>query len=265
MVVVFRVPSMRASRAAYLAASGVAGALVLKEKADSESAESLPSDINDVHSVGHPTKEFLHVDLPDKLPIYPKSNEPLVLLDTPSPLELKIGQIRREVCGYYADARANVQGIVDRWIHVESMVETRLKSFRDPTEPLNPGLLYTGVAALTTSIFTRSRSLPTRFLLPPLSLLGAFAYFLPRTAYRVGSYAEELESRYVPRVGEIRQTGVMHMQMAVGRLRESAREGKEVVGKGARSLVEAIESATGLKLGDVLRKEGERESGEKKA
>ncbi|KAI6118467.1 apolipo protein O-domain-containing protein [Pisolithus sp. B1] len=250
MVVVFRVPSMRASRAAYLAASGVAGALVLKEKADSESAESLPSDINDVHSVGHPTKEFLHVDLPDKLPIYPKSNEPLVLLDTPSPLELKIGQIRREVCGYYADARANVQGIVDRWIHVESMVETRLKSFRDPTEPLNPGLLYTGVAALTTSIFTRSRSLPTRFLLPPLSLLGAFAYFLPRTAYRVGSYAEELESRYVPR-------GVMHMQMAVGRLRESAREGKEVVGKGARK--------PWLKLGDVLRKEGERESGEKKA
>ncbi|KAI6095675.1 apolipo protein O-domain-containing protein [Pisolithus croceorrhizus] len=256
---------MRASRTAYLAASGVAGALALKEKVDSESAESLPSDINDVHSIGHPTKAFLHVDLPDKLPIYPKSNAPLVLLDIPSPLELKIGQIRREVCGYYVGARANVQGIVDRWIHVESMVETRLKSFRDPTEPLNPGLLYTGVAALTTSIFTRSRSLPTRFLLPPLSLLGAFAYFLPRTAYRVGSYAEELESRYAPRVGEIRQTGVIHMQMVVGRLGESAREGKVVVGKGVRSLVEAIESVTGLKLGDVLRKEGERENGKKKA
>lgn len=260
----FRIPPKCASRAAYLAASGVAGALTLEAKADSEPAES-PSDINNIHSTERPTNGVLDIELPDKLPIYPKPNELLVLLDTPSPLELKIGQIRREVCGYYTDARASVQGVVDRWIHVESMVESRLKSFRDPTEPLNPGLLYTGIAALTTSIFTRSRSLPTRFLLPPLSLLGAFAYFLPRTAHRVGSYAEELEGQYAPRVGEIRQTGIAHTQMAVERVRESAREGKEAVGKGASSLVEAIESATGLKLGDVLGKEGEKESGKKKA
>lgn len=259
-----RILPLRASRAAYLAASGIAGALTFETKTDSEPVESSPGD-NDVRSTEHSTRDVLDINLPDKLPIYPKPNRGLILLDTPSPLELQIGQLRREVCGYYTDVRANVQGVVDQWIHVESMVESRLKSFRDPTEPLNPGLLYTGIAALTTSIFTRSRSLPTRLLLPPLSLFGAFSYFLPRTAHRVGSYAEELEGRYAPRVGEMRQTGVAHTQITVQRIRDSAREGKEAVGKSARSLVEAIESATGLKLGEVLGKDGGKESGEKKA
>lgn len=259
-----RILPLRASRAAYLAASGVAGALTFETKTDSEPVESSPGG-NDARSTEHSTRNVLDINLPDKLPIYPKPNRGLILLDTPSPLELQIGQLRREVCGYYTDVRANVQGVVDQWIHVENMVESRLKSFRDPTEPLNPGLLYTGIAALTTSIFTRSRTLPTRLLLPPLSLLGAFSYFLPRTAHRVGSYVEELEGRYAPRVGEMRQTGVAHTQITVERIRESAREGKEAVGKSARSLVEAIESATGLKLGEVLGKDGGKESREKKA
>ena len=128
----------------------------------------------------------------------------------------------------------------------------RMKSFRDPTEPLNPALLYTGISALTASIFARSRSLPTRVLFPPLSFLGAFIYFLPRTASRVGSYAEELEDRYVPKLGEVRKTGVAHGAMAVERLRESTREGKEALERGARSVVDAVESSTGLKLGDVF-------------
>ena len=201
------------------------------------------------------------------------------------------------MCGYYTGARTHVQGIVDRWIHIENMVEStllrllvllnvtltytcplrcmlscipisaltaRIKSFRDPTEPLNPALLFTGISALTASIFARSRSLPTRFLLPPLSFLGAFIYFLPRTASRIGSYAEELEDRYIPKLGEVRRTGVAHGVMAVERLRESAREGKETLERGARSVVDAVEDTTGLKLGDVFgdgSDEGDQHSG----
>ena len=40
--------------------------------------------------------------------------------------------------------------------------------------------------------------------------------------------------------------------MAVERLRESAKEGKETLEKGARSVVDAVEDTTGLKLGDVF-------------
>lgn len=128
----------------------------------------------------------------------------------------------------------------------------RLKSFRDPAESLNPGLLYTGVSALTTSVVVRSRSLPVRFLLPPLSFIGAFAYFLPHTAGRVGGWVEELEERYVPRVGEIRRTGVVHTSMALGMLGEKYGEGKQGLSKGVRRVVEGIESNTGLRLSGAL-------------
>ena len=124
----------------------------------------------------------------------------------------------------------------------------RIKSFRDPTEPLNPGLLYTGISALTTSVITRSRALPTRILLPPVALVGAFTYFLPRTASRVGEYAEELGDSYVPRFGEIIRTSIAHSSIALGRAKERASAGRESVNKGVESIMESIEQGTGLKL-----------------
>ncbi|KAG2099276.1 apolipo protein O-domain-containing protein [Suillus discolor] len=122
--------------------------------------------------------------------------------------------VRREITGYYTGVHSNAQGIIDRWISVEEKVETRIKSFRDPTEPLNPELLYTGIFALMTCVLTRSRGLPTRILLPPAALISAFAYFLPGTASRVGAYGRELEDRYVPRFGEIRRTSIAHSGIA---------------------------------------------------
>ncbi|KAL4078052.1 apolipo protein O-domain-containing protein [Scleroderma citrinum] len=237
---------------------GTAGAVLVESNTDSESVADAPTTGEGPSTAAQGATEprVLEIALPDKLSIYTKSTSGLVLLDSPSPLELKIGKVRRELCGYYTGARAHVQGVLDRWIRVENNVESRIKSFRDPIEPLNPALLYTGISALTASIFARSSSLPTRFLLPPLSFLGAFVYFLPRTASRVGSYAEELEDRYVPKLGEVRRTGIAHGKMALERLGESARDGKGALEKGAGSIVGAIESSTGLKLGDVF---GDRE------
>ena len=162
-----------------------------------------------------------------------------------------------------------MRGVIDQWISVEEAVEcilffhdsttlphlslvARLKSFRDPAEPLNPGLLYTGVSTLTASVVVRARSLPVRFLFPPLSFIGAFAYFLPRTAGRVGGWVEDLEGRYAPRVGEIRRTSVAHTSMALGMLGDKYREGKQGLGNGARSVVEGIESSTGLRMSSAL-------------
>lgn len=183
-----------------------------------------------------------------KLSIYPTPIPELILLDTPSALEKRIGMVRREITGYYTGVHSKAQGIIDRWISVEEKVETRIKSFRDPTEPLNPGLLYTGISALTTSVLARSRALPIRILLPPAALASAFAYFLPGTASRVGSYAEELEDRYVPRFGEIRRTSVAHSGIAWERAKEGAAAGRESLNNGVKGIVESIEQGTGLNL-----------------
>jgi organizing structure protein 2 len=176
--------------------------------------------------------------------------------------------VRREITGYYTCVHSKAQGIIDRWISVEEKVESefyrflltttpsltieprtaRIKSFRDPTEPLNPGLLYTGISALTTSVLTRSRALPIRILLPPAALASAFAYFLPGTASRVGSYAEELEDRYVPRFGEIRKTSVAHSGIAWERAKDGAAAGRESLNNGVKGIVESIEQGTGLNL-----------------
>jgi organizing structure protein 2 len=176
--------------------------------------------------------------------------------------------VRREITGHYTGVHSKAQGIIDRWISVEEKVEcelyrlvptttpsltigprtARIKSFRDPTEPLNPGLLYTGISALTTSVLTRSRALPIRVLLPPAALVSAFTYFLPGTASRVGSYVEELEDRYVPRFGEIRRTSVAHSGIAWERAKEGAAAGRASVNKGVKGIVESIEQGTGLNL-----------------
>jgi organizing structure protein 2 len=183
-----------------------------------------------------------------KLSIYPTPIPELILLDTPSALEKQIGMVRREITGYYTGVHSKAQGIIDRWISVEEKVETRIKSFRDPTEPLNPGLLYIGISALTTSVLARSRALPIRVLLPPTALVSAFIYFLPGTASRVGSYAEELEDRYVPRFGEIRRTSIAHSGIAWERAKAGATAGRESVNKGVKGIVESIEQGTGLNL-----------------
>ncbi|KAG2355873.1 hypothetical protein BDR07DRAFT_1424990 [Suillus spraguei] len=144
-----------------------------------------------------------------------------MLLDTPSALEKRIGMVRREITGYYT-------AFINRWISVEEMVE----------KPLNPGLLYTGISALTTSVLTRSRSLPTRIFLPPIALASAFAYFLP------------LEDRYAPRFGEIEETsvatsvnqGVKNVVETMGWAQEVKKEAQSVADVVEKDIKEAIES-----------------------
>ena len=64
----------------------------------------------------------------------------------------------------------------------------------------------------------------------------------------MGDWVEGPEGKYAPRVGEIRRTEVAHVRVTLGMIGEKYREGKEGVGKGARSVVEGIERSTGLRL-----------------
>ncbi|KAF8416543.1 hypothetical protein L210DRAFT_3511759, partial [Boletus edulis BED1] len=57
-----------------------------------------------------------------------------------------VGPARHTVAARVAYWTGEAGGVIDRWVRVEEAVESRLHSFRDPTEPLNPGLLYTDQA-----------------------------------------------------------------------------------------------------------------------
>ncbi|KAF8200253.1 apolipo protein O-domain-containing protein [Pholiota molesta] len=191
-------------------------------------------------------------DSPQKLSIYPEPDPEILLVESPSKLEHEIGVVRRHVLRTYADAHAHVQSWVSHWIGVEHAVENRVKSILAPDEALTPGLLYTGIAGLTASVLARTRSRPTRALLPPLALALAAHHFLPKTTANLTAYLGSLEDTYLPTVAEKHEVGKAHAGMAWARVREAAAEGREKVERGAVEAVEGIQKATGLKLKETL-------------
>ena len=62
----------------------------------------------------------------EKLPIYPRPEDKLVLVNTPTELERQIGQVRVKVTETYKDSYAYVQSWVDRWIATEHAIERPL-------------------------------------------------------------------------------------------------------------------------------------------
>jgi len=134
----------------------------------------------------------------EKLPIYAKPPETIVLVQDPTRLELGIRHARHKVQGWYSHGSHYVQGGVERWIGFETRVERRIKSIIPANESLMPGFLYVGVVTLTGSILARSRSRALRVVLPSAFFLGSLAFFLPQTTRNLGGYVSELERRYAP-------------------------------------------------------------------
>ncbi|THH05677.1 hypothetical protein EW145_g4617 [Phellinidium pouzarii] len=188
----------------------------------------------------------------EKLSIYPEPEPQLVLVDTPSELERRIGTTRESLTANYKDSYAYVHGWVYKWINIEHAVEQRIKSFKAPEEQLTPGALYVGVATLSGSIIARSRGLPTRFLLPPTLLVLSLNHFLPKTAAKIGEYVSDLEHTYVPRVAQFTDTAVAHTRMSWEMAKAKTSEGRAAVEKGVISAVGAVQDATGLKIREAL-------------
>ncbi|KZT66174.1 hypothetical protein DAEQUDRAFT_768207 [Daedalea quercina L-15889] len=188
----------------------------------------------------------------DKLPIYPETNQDVLLIETPSELEKQIGKARRAVTATYLDARAQVQGVVSRWISVEESVEKRIKSLIAPDEPLTPGILYVGVATLTGSVLARNRSLPMRLALPPTLLLLSLNHFLPKTSHNVSAYFGTLEDTYLPGVAEKHDIAKAHSAMTWARIQDATVAGRERVSESVLRAVVSLEEATGLKLQETL-------------
>ncbi|KAI0341362.1 hypothetical protein BDW22DRAFT_294141 [Trametopsis cervina] len=195
---------------------------------------------------------FIVEDRKDKLPIYPKPDEDIILQEVPSQLEQQIGVGRRAVTATYLDAQARVQGVVSRWIGVEQRVERRVKSLVAPEEPLTPGLLYVGVATLTGSVIARNRTIFARIFLPPTLLVLSLNHFLPKTSHNISSYLGSLEDTYFPTLAEKHAIANAHTAMTWQRAKDATASGRETFGRGIENVLERVQSSTGLKIKEAL-------------
>ncbi|PFH46967.1 hypothetical protein AMATHDRAFT_68632 [Amanita thiersii Skay4041] len=194
------------------------------------------------------------VPVKEKLSIYSTPTPDVILLDTPSSIELRIGAVRRQVMQSYMNARGELQSVVNKWIGVEHAVETRVKSILSPEEEITPGFLYTGISTLTGSIIARNRSLPVRFFLPTTFFLLSFNHFLPKTASNLAAYLGSLEDVYAPGLAEKHRVANAHTAMAWDRFKEATKEAREKLSHGMENVIGKVQETTGLKVGDVMRK-----------
>ncbi|KAG9096420.1 hypothetical protein FRC07_010936, partial [Ceratobasidium sp. 392] len=127
----------------------------------------------------------------------------------------------------------------------------RIKSLISPEEPVTPGILYVGVAALSGSVFARGRSLPTRLVLPPALFLGAFNYFLPKTTHNVNAYLTGLERAHFPALADQHEAANKTLRDAVQSARTQYGSFRGGVSHLVEDSVDGLESTTGLKLRDA--------------
>ncbi|KAK6910003.1 hypothetical protein I203_104030 [Kwoniella mangroviensis CBS 8507] len=190
----------------------------------------------------------------DKLPIYPtpESIPTVTLIEKPNPLGPYIAQSREAVTGVLTDVRGYLQSGVGSWIGFERRVEKEVKSILPADESLNPGLIYVLISGLSGSVLTRTRSLPIRFLAPPLFTLAAAPYFLPKTSHNIRKYISDLEDKNFPefaaRHDRFVNTGIAHTQMTYNRFKDATEDLKEWSEKSLNTL----ENKSGLQISNVI-------------
>jgi organizing structure protein 2 len=123
------------------------------------------------------------------------------------------------------------------------------------TEQLTPGILYVGIATLTGSILARSRTLPTRLLLPPTLFIFSMNIFLPQTSHNLSAYLTSLEEAYFPNVAEKHKIANAHTQMTWERMKEGVHSGREKTDSVMEALVGRVQGWTGLKLRETAGEE----------
>ncbi|CAE6490780.1 unnamed protein product [Rhizoctonia solani] len=186
-----------------------------------------------------------------KLSIYDSKEPEILIAQTESELAETIGRTRRILTRAGEESKDGIQGVIAKWIQVERRVESRVKSLISPDEPLTPGILYVGVAALSGSVFARGRSLPTRVLLPPTLFVGALNYFLPKTTHNVNAYVYGLERAHAPALADTHDAADKALRNAVKQIRASYNSMRGGVSHIVEDSVDGLESTTGLKLRDA--------------
>ncbi|WFD27304.1 hypothetical protein MNAN1_002300 [Malassezia nana] len=180
---------------------------------------------------------------------------PTFVVETTTELERQISKLRQTVQKYTGAAFRSVRSGVDSVVDVENRVENRMSKLVSDKETLTPNGLYVGVATLASMVFTRYRSFPIRWFVPPVVFAASMKYFLPLTSDNLCEYYEEKEQRFAPQFSEARRsqwqklqqywyTGVDHLKMT-----------GDKVGSLFSAGVKDMEKSTGLKIATLLPQE----------
>ncbi|TPX68693.1 hypothetical protein SpCBS45565_g02929 [Spizellomyces sp. 'palustris'] len=140
-----------------------------------------------VHTEGATAKPY--VPPRTKRSIYDDSEEDFVPVEEPTQLELAIRQTRHTVTNQFATTRAQIQTVVDKWIHLEQQVTGTTKKYIAPGEPFLPGAIYVTLSGFAGSILAKNRGLLYRAATPTTFALVSFCYFYPGTSRNIVSAA----------------------------------------------------------------------------
>jgi MICOS complex subunit MIC26 len=131
-------------------------------------------------------------------------------------------------------------------------VSARLKSLAPPpdVEPLFPGALWVGIAALSGSILAPKRSIIRRIIYPPAWGFLAALYFLPLTTSNVGKYIVELEDRYIPSVAKRQKELAAQLRAGLADGRERTKKLRGDFAGQVDRFTGMVRERTGLKVGE---------------
>ncbi|WFD43986.1 hypothetical protein MPSI1_002651 [Malassezia psittaci] len=188
----------------------------------------------------------------EKLPIYPRADPPVTVVETSNELEHQVSKLRHAVQSTTRSAIGSVRSGVDRVVSTEHQVENRFDQLVAKDETLAPNALYVGIATLSSIVFTRYRSFPIRWLAPPAVFALSFKYLLPHTFDNTADYYESWEQKRFPgfsaqrqnvwtRIQQTYHTGVSHLSRAGDQARDAISSG-----------IEGVENRTGLRVSSAI-------------
>jgi organizing structure protein 2 len=109
-----------------------------------------------------------------------------------------------------------------------------------------------GVATLTGSIITRTRSPVLRFLVPPAFFLASLNQFLPKTSHNLREYVGGLEDKYAPNLAHKHDVSIAHTKMTWDLIKYHTRDSREKLSDSVVAAVGKVQDLTGLKLQEAF-------------
>ncbi|KAI5797933.1 apolipo protein O-domain-containing protein [Peziza echinospora] len=132
---------------------------------------------------------------------------------------------------------------LNQYLHLENTLTSTISGLLPPPtsseQPL-PGLIYTTIVTLTSTILVRRRAIPIRVLTPMVTAVAAGWYIIPET---MGNVAE-LVWGWEKKVPQVAETHLLVRSKILGGLEDARREivnGKVAVEEGVRKSRETVE------------------------
>jgi organizing structure protein 2 len=127
----------------------------------------------------------------------------------------------------------------------------RIKSFKSPTEPLTPGVLYVLTSTLFGTVLARS-SILLRFTLPATLFFASAFRFLPETSANISNYIYGLEKEHAPELARIQSEVSRSTTNGVRAVGDGWSASRRAIENGVQKATGWIADTTGLKVHEAF-------------